>query len=54
MDEERYERDRKLYKNFPENFDNTAEGGKKLTNYRLMSYDEIPGWFVTAVIFCLC
>ena len=48
MDEERYEREKKMYKHFPESMDNTGDGSKKFFNYRLMNYDEIPGWFVEA------
>lgn len=33
MDKERYERDKKVYPNFREN-----------TNYRLMTYDQVPSW----------
>lgn len=51
MDEERYERERKIYKNFPESLDNAGEGGKKFFNYRLMAYEEIPTWFLSAVTF---
>lgn len=53
MDDERYERERKIYKNFPESFDNSGEGTKNFFNYRLMSYEEIPGWFVEAVTLLL-
>jgi hypothetical protein len=31
----------------------TVEGGKKLINYRLMQDDEIPSWFLSAVILFL-
>ena len=62
MDEERYEGEKKTFKNFysqpnnhhskkeeddedeEENGDDSSE--RKALNYRLMTYDEIPSWFV--------
>jgi hypothetical protein len=41
MDEERYEQERDIYKNW--NYAN--ENKEKKINYRLMSEDEIPSWF---------
>ena len=46
-----------MYPNFPDTLeatvDNAGDGTKKFFNYRLMSYEEIPGWFVEAVSFFL-
>lgn len=68
MDEERYEGEKKIFKNYysqannnnsknkkeeededededeEENGDDSGE--RKALNYRLMTYDEIPSWFV--------
>jgi hypothetical protein len=30
--------------------DNTGDGSKKFFNYRLMTYEEIPSWFVEHVV----
>ena len=54
MDEERYEIEKKLYKNFKERKGDSGSGDEKeedesnikSNNYRLMSEDEIPSWFV--------
>lgn len=55
MDEERYEIEKKLYKNFKERKGDSGSGDEeeeedesnmKSNNYRLMAEDEIPSWFV--------
>jgi hypothetical protein len=54
MDEERYERERKMYKNFCDQKSVSAVDEQeeiKAVNYRLMSEEEIPSWFVEAVTF---
>ena len=58
MDEERYEAEKKMYKNFKERKEDSNSGddeeeedesNMKTSNYRLMAEDEIPSWFVEAV-----
>ena len=55
MDEERYEIEKKLYKNFKERKGDSGSGDEeeeadesnmKSNNYRLMAEDDIRSWFV--------
>jgi hypothetical protein len=51
MDEERYDRERKVYKNYCDQKQVTDEQDEtKAVNYRLMAEEEIPAWFIEAAM----
>ena len=45
MDKERYERERKVFKNFKE----PQIGDSKFYNYRLITEEEVPDWIKSLV-----